>query len=326
MNKHQPEATGVDAIFQRYLHHQRSLGRRYTGEEGVLGSCARFIHKDRAADLDADLFDRWCRSISSLKAVTRRAHQRVVRNACLYRQRTEPNCFVPDITRFPRAQPHPAPFIFTSEQVAQLLEMAAQRKPTNNSPLIQAVSRLALVLLFTAGLRRGEVTRLTLADVDASTAVLQIRQSKFHKSRAVPLSPDGARELQEYLRLRLAWPFDTSPSSALLFNTSRGQRGYTGGGLAQLIHSLFVQADIRDVEGRPPRVHDLRHTFAIQALLRWYREGADVQSNLPKLALYMGHVSIVSTAYYLRWIPELQLAASSLFEERFGHLVKGELQ
>ena len=325
MSKHPPQA-GLATMFQLYLHHRRSLGRHYIGEEGVLRSCIRFVENDGAADLDADLFDRWGRSMSSLKAVTRRARQRIVRNACLYRQRSQPNCFVPDITQFTRAQPHPAPFIFTPQQVAQLLEMAAQRKPASHSPLFAAVSRLALVLLYTAGLRRGELTRLTLADVDASAAVLQIRQSKFHKSRTLPLSPDAASELLSYLSLRLARPFDTSPSSTLLFNTSRGQRGYTGAGLAGVIHRLFVQADIRDAEGRFPRIHDLRHTFAIQALLRWYREGADVQSNLPKLALYMGHVSIVSTAYYLRWIPQLQQAASSLFEDRFGYLVKGELQ
>ncbi len=71
-------------------------------------------------------------------------------------------------------------------------------------------------------------------------------------------------------------------------------------------------------------MHDLRHSFAVQCLLRWYRQGADVQSQLPKLAMYMGHVSIVSTAYYLRWIPELAQAASDRFESRFGVLLQAQ--
>jgi len=91
-------------------------------------------------------------------------------------------------------------------------------------------------------------------------------------------------------------------------------------GITELLH----EAGIRDVDGRVPRIQDFRHSFAIESLMRWYRQGADVQSNLPKLALYMGHVSIVSTAYYLRWTPELQELASNRFAKRFGYLVRGE--
>jgi integrase/recombinase XerD len=83
-------------------------------------------------------------------------------------------------------------------------------------------------------------------------------------------------------------------------------------------------ARVRDPLGRLPRVQDFRHSFAIQALLRWYRAQADVQSQLPKLAMYMGHVSIVSTAYYLRWIPDLAEAASPRLARQFGHLIPGE--
>jgi integrase len=98
---------------------------------------------------------------------------------------------------------------------------------------------------------------------------------------------------------------------------------YTGTGLSTGLHELMDAADVRGWDGRRPRIHDLRHSFAIQCLLRWYREGADVQSQLPKLAMYMGHVSIASTAYYLRWVPELAQAASERFEASYGALVTG---
>ena len=100
-------------------------------------------------------------------------------------------------------------------------------------------------------------------------------------------------------------------------------RGYTGTGLGDGIHALFRSAEVRGADGRTPRVHDFRHSFAVGSLLRWYRQGADVQSNLPKLAMYMGHVSIVSTAYYLRCIPELAAAASLRLETHYGHLITG---
>lgn len=316
----------LDDVFEQYLCCRRSLGRLYVGEESALRSCARFVSEHGASDLDAQVFDNWCRSFSTLKAVTRRGRQRAVRNACLYRRRSEAGCFVPDITRFPRSQPHCAPIILTPPQVGRLIQLATQLKATNNSPLYSKVARLALVLLFTAGLRRGELTRLTLADVDTEAGLIRIRESKFHKSRTVPLSPGAVNEMRKYMISRLQPPFDTTTSSALLCNLSRGQRGYTGEGLWEAIHKLLVQSGIRDPDGRIPRVHDFRHSFAIQALLRWYRQGADVQTNLPKLALYMGHVSIVSTAYYLRWIPELQEIASTRFEEKFGYLIQGELQ
>ena len=85
-----------------------------------------------------------------------------------------------------------------------------------------------------------------------------------------------------------------------------------------------AEANARQPGGRnPARVHDFRHSFAVGSLLRWYQQGADVQSNLPKFAMYMGHVSIVSTAYYLRWIPQLAAAASHRLETHFGHLITG---
>lgn len=323
MNRH-ITATALDPIIHRYLVHRRALGRGYDAEERTLRSLRDCLCQAHHPDLGAGLFEAWCNAFQQLTANVRRQRQRIVRNFCLYRQRTEPRCFVPDIHRFPRPQPYSTPIILTPAQVARLLQLARQCRPTPLSPLYPQVLRLAVVLLYTAGLRRGELLRLTLADVDAQAGLLRVRESKFHKSRWVPLSTDARRELRRYLTHRLAPAFDTAPSSPLLCNRRRGLRGYTGTGLRDGLRRLLLSAGIRDAEGRVPRIHDFRHSFAIQALLRWYRQGVDVQSNLPKLALYMGHVSIVSTAYYLRWIPELRALASDRFAKRFGYLIQGE--
>jgi integrase len=92
--------------------------------------------------------------------------------------------------------------------------------------------------------------------------------------------------------------------------------------LGDAINRLFLAANVTDAEGRRPRVQDLRHSFAVQALMRWYRDGADVQSNLPRLAIYMGHVSIVSTAHYLHFLPAMRQLASERFEAAFGDVVQ----
>src|SRR5699024_7953464 len=221
----------------------------------------------------------------------RRARQRIVRNFCLYRRRTEPACFVPNLETFPRPQPYRAPILVEPEQIARMLELTAGLTATPGSPLRPAVMRLAIVLLYTAGLRRGELLRLRLTDAEPRAGVLRIRESKFHKSRLVPLSSDARAELRRYLRQRLTTPpLDSAATSPLLCNCAKGRsHPYTGTGLSQGIHALFEAAGVRDAEGRHPRIHDLRHSFALQALIRWYREGADVQSKLPHLALYMGH-------------------------------------
>jgi integrase/recombinase XerD len=314
--------SALDLATERYLERQRSLGRAYVAEEWIIDSLRRFLVKSGRTDLDIIAFEEWCKSHSPLTANTRRKRQQVVRKFCLYRQRTERKCFVPDISGLPRQCPSVLPVIFGPPEVARMLTVADRLAPTANSPLLPAVMRLAVVLLYTAGLRRGELLGLTLADVDPHQGVLQIRQSKFRKSRIVPLSPDACRELRRYLKKRLQPPLSSSPHSPLLCNTKGGLRAYTGAGLGYGIQALFRSAKVHGIDGRTPRVHDCRHSFALGSLLRWYREGADVQSNLPKLAMYMGHVSILSTAYYLRWLPELADAAGRRFETQFGHLVR----
>jgi integrase/recombinase XerD len=322
MNTLRP-GTPLDPVVDRYLQWKRALGRGYFGVERVLLSLLQFIDDHAAVDLDQNLFDAWSKSFAELTANVRRNRQREVRNFCLYRRRTEPNCFVPDANRFPRPCPHCAPVIFGPDEVARMLAIAEQQYATPCSPLLPAVLRLAVTLLYTAGLRRGELLRLTLADADPTAGVLRIRESKFHKSRFVPLSLDACRELRAYLRRRLVPPLSAAPDSPLLCNCSRGLRAYTGTGLSRGLQLLFRSANVQSADGRRPRIHDFRHSFAVQALLRWYRQDADVQSNLPKLAMYMGHVSIVSTAYYLKWIPDIAIAASNRFEARFGHLISG---
>ncbi|MGH7957049.1 MAG: tyrosine-type recombinase/integrase [Opitutaceae bacterium] len=206
-------------------------------------------------------------------------------------------------------------------QIGRMLQLASGLTPSPRSPLRGPATRLAVVLLYTAGLRIGELLRLTIGDVEDKGAVLRIRESKFHKSRFVPLSPSASRELKDYLRQR-GQVFPTENHASLLCSHRRkGPKGYSHPGMQCAIGRLYVAANVRDEQGRYPRVHDMRHSFALQALIRWYRAGADVQSMLPKLALFMGHVSIESSAYYLRWVPTLRRLASDRFESQFGQLV-----
>jgi integrase/recombinase XerD len=304
-------ASSLGPVITRYLALKRALGREYRREGDIFAALDRFL-ADRQADLTAATFATWCPTFARLAPQVRRGWMRVVRNLCLYRQRGEPTCFVPDPSTFPRPGPRLRPYLFTREDIVRLLRAADTLRPASTSPLHRANFRLAIVLLHTAGLRRGELVRLTVGDYDPVATTLAIRASKFHKSRLVPLSDDAARELEAFLGARRRLPH---AAAAPLLCNARGAdaRPYTGAGLAQGLRRLFHRAAVRTASGGLPRVHDLRHSFAHAALLRWYRAGVDVQSRLPALAIYIGHVSIASTQYYLSLFEPFAAAASDRF-------------
>ena len=179
------------------------------------------------------------------------------------------------------------------------------------SPLRTEIYRLAIVLLYTAGLRRGELIRLVIGDYDPVQRTLLVRVSKFHKSRVVALSQDAAREMDHYLVARRQLPH--ALDAPLLVNCQGQREAFTGEGLAAGLRRLFRAAGVQTETGDLPRVHDLRHTHAVHVLERWYRAGVDVQSRLPMLATAMGHVSVASTAYYLSWLEPVAEAASERF-------------
>lgn len=314
MSSCSPLLSDLGPIIARYISLKQALGRHYAIERGVLAHLDRFLAgQGPGVDLTAETFVLWCASIDHLTPGVRRNWMRIARNLCLYRQRGEPTCFVPDSAGFPMPHQPRRPHLFTEEEIVRLLRATSDLRPHSNSPLRREVFRLGIVLLYTAGLRRGELVRLTLSDYDSAERTLHIRATKFHKSRIVPLSTDGGREMEDYLRARRTLPH--TADAPLLCNRSRGLRPYTGPGLAQGLRQLFQRAGVRTASGGLPRVHDLRHGFAHQALLRWYREGVDVQSKLPALATYMGHVSIVSTQHYLAFLEPFAQEASARFAD-----------
>ena len=322
--RHDHVNSGLSASIRSYLTLKRALGRQYAAEEWVLAHLDRFLAA-RRVDLVAETFAAWCLTLQHLASGTRRARMRIVRNLCLYRRRGEPGCFVPDERLFPPVHQPIRPHIFTDNEIVQLLAVARTLARSSKSPLCPENMRLAIVVLSTTGLRRGEVTRLTVGDYDPPQRTLAIRQSKFHKSRLVPLSADTAREIEHLIEIRDRRRLPAGAESPLLWHRHPPTGGYSGGSLGGAMRALFRRAGIRTATGHPPRTHDFRHGFAVNALLRWYRAGLDVQAKLPFLAAYMGHVSIVSTAYYLQFVEPLAVAASARFADHCGDLITGPI-
>jgi integrase len=307
---------------EEYLALKEALGRRFATERRLLEKLDAFIRARGTSDMSQTEFDAWCRTQLHLSLTVRRNHMRIVRNLCLYRQRTRPDTFVPSPDLFPAPHQPIRPYVFSERDIMLLLQTCATLSPTSRSPLRPQVYRLAVVLLYTTGLRRGELSRLTHNDYDARARTLHVRESKFHKSRYLALSIDANQEVQEYLTVKRRLRLTMHREAPLLCHGNAGERPYRGDGLWQGMHELMTSAGVRTSDGRVPRVHDYRHGFAISALLRFYRTGTDLQTKLPLLAAYMGHVSIVSTEYYLSFVPELAAAASDRFCSRYGDLVQ----
>jgi integrase len=310
-------------LFARYVELKRALGRRFDREARVLQSLDRFLRDEATTypDLSAAAFQVWCRTQEHVASGVRRHRMLDVYNFCLYRRRTESQCFVADPTLFPKLRQRLRPYIFSEKEVARLLRVASKLNRVPTSPLRPEVIRLAIVLLFTTGIRRGELLRLTLADYDRRDSTLLIRGTKFYKSRLLPLNRDISDEMDRYLHARAQRKLPVSPDTALIWNARKGGRAYTGTGLQGCLRPLLQKCSIFTAKGRVPRIHDARHSFAVNVLLRWYREGADVEAKLPLLATYLGHGSALSTHYYLHWIEPLRTAAGERFAPHYGKLV-----
>jgi integrase len=311
---------------REYLKVRRAMGRRYRNEEATLKHWDNFIfcHHRGARRVLPQMFHRWADGIGALAPTGRRNRMLIVRNFLLFHQRRHPGTYLPDLVTFPKRVPYPAPRLVSAPEMARVFAAAKQLPASRANPLRRETVRLALVLLFCCGLRRGELLRLRLVDFDQRETVLRIEATKFHKSRLVPLPPSVAEEVDRYLKLRRHRALPIESDSPLIWSPrrSRSQVAYTGSALAVTWQHLCLSADVLDARGRPPRLHDLRHSYAVAALHRCYAAGRDPQSQLPHLAAYMGHVSAASTYHYLHLTPDLQRAANKCFQERFGHLLK----
>lgn len=215
-------------------------------------------------------------------------------------------------TRPHRATSHRTPFLFDVALARRLLE-AARRLPDNPRALGRGHTySMIFALLFGLGLRVGEVSRLRRADVDLDRRLLVIRNTKFSKSRLVPMGPRLADRLAQYLCDAQNWRSPIGPEDPL-FSFTPNQPIHPGT-ISQTFHHLIPSLHLELPPGvSPPRVHDLRHAFAVETLLRWYRTGVDPGQRLIHLSTFLGHVDPASTAVYLTITAELLAEASKRF-------------
>lgn len=207
------------------------------------------------------------------------------------------------------------PYLFSESEIERLLE-AARTFPSPNAPLRPLAVHAMITLAYCAGLRLGEIASLTLADLDLANGFLEIRDTKFFKSRRLPLASSTLGVLQNYLVARAATGAPTSPDAPMWWTPVR-RCGYSYGQIAKLLIKVMRHEGLKPARGkRGPRIHDLRHTFVAHRMMQWYREGVDTQSRLPHLSTYLGHKNIGSTLVYLNITPQLLQQASERHRRR----------
>ncbi len=308
-----PLATAI----RQFLDHKRALARKFVVEVKALRLLDRYlIEQDvRAPEqitpelLDAFLASRprkTPRSYNHLLGAVARLFNWLVSQGLWERSplRAKPR----------RQTAQRIPFLFDKTTAGQLLELAGSLPDNSRAPMRGLTYRTIFALLYGLGLRVGEVARLRWGDVDEERQLLVIRLTKFSKSRLVPFGPRIGALLRQYLEARKQ-RLGSLTADAPLFSFVQG-RGLNPSSISQVFHSLVPRLDLHVPPGTaPPRTHDLRHSFAVGTLLRWYRAGLDPAARLLRLSTFLGHVDPASTAVYLTITQDLLQEANRRFEE-----------
>jgi site-specific recombinase XerD len=298
-------------VIDAYVTLQRSLGMRFEAGRKLLRQFSREMGNPHIDQVRSEAVANFLQGKGALSA-TWTLKYRVLSGLYRFAISRGHVQSSPLPTSLPQLPPQQSPYVYSTDQLRRLLD-ATSALHVGHSRLQAPMYRTLLLLLYGSGLRIGEALAVTLRDVDLADQVIVVRNTKFFKTRLVPIGSKLAQELAAHIELRRQLPLPAGDDSPLF--TTRTGRGWP----YQHVITLFQR--VRQVAGidcptgelRPPRLHDLRHTAAVHRVLAWYRSGEDVQRLLPQLATYLGHIDIKSTQRYLQMTPELLQEASQRF-------------
>jgi len=299
-------------LIEQYISFQQSLGSSFITDASVLRAFGRT--RSPRASVASVCVHHVEAFLGKARPVTKTWFNKLSCLRCFFRYAVSRDHIsaAPLPTVIPKHPPVFVPYIYTPEELRRLLQTVESHP--RSTTLEPATLRTMILVYYGAGLRRREAINLTRADVDLNQSILTIRNTKFGKSRLVPVGPQLNRALVQYDRTRPK----RRPADAPFFTTVEG------GPVARTTlgnHFRIVcdRAGIQRTDTREqPRIHDLRHTFAVHRLTSWYQQGADVQRLLHHLSVYLGHVHLRHTQVYLSMTPELLREASQRFERYAG--------
>ena len=297
-----------------YLDMRRSLGFKLRETGKLLPAFVKFLEEHRSSFITARLALAWAQQPSTVQPAEWARRLSVVRIFARFRSATDPRTQIPLPGLLPFQPKRARPYLYSEEEIRSLLRAALRMSYRYQCGRLRPWTFYCLFgLLSVTGLRLGEACNLELSDVDLKAGVLTIRGAKFGKTRLVPLHSSTCAVLADYLfRRQRHWAGRTVSSH--LFLSSWGNR-LDGGEIHRTFYALSRQIGLRGPsDRRGPRLHDLRHRFATNTLVQWYRSGQDAERRLPLLSAYLGHVHVSDTFWYLSACPELMREAMSRLE------------
>jgi len=303
----------TNSVIADYIQYNRSLGKRFVSEEWILRAFSRSVGKVSLHGIQPAMIIQFVnREGTSVETIAKkhRALARFFRYAVTRRRlKASP---MPCL-ELRRGAPSFTPYIFSQDELKRLLAAAPVASACPRAQIDTDTLRTFILLLYGAGLRRGEARRLKISDVDLPRSLLHIRGTKFFKTRIVPISARLSAVLKAFLERRHTC---TSRHDGDLLFCKRDGTALTDSAIGATFRRLRAIADIKRGGGarNQPRLHDLRHTAAVHRVVAWYRAGANLNDLLPKLATYLGHKDLSGTQRYLTMTEELLAEASRRFE------------
>ena len=305
--------TDLSAAVDSYLAMRRGLGFKLVDAGSLLPDFARYLHHNGAEHVSTELALAWATQPVNASPLWWRHRLGIVRGFAEYLRNIDTDTEVPPRDLLPARQQRVAPYLYSPADIAAL--MAAAR--ALNPPLRAATYETFIGLLSVTGLRLGEALALDRGDLDKNRLLLTVRHAK-RGGRKVPLHDTTIRALQHYFDcVDRCFPEPVSPS---VFVSIRGTRMNKDS-----IHATFPvlidRAGLTGLGQRPrPRIHDLRHSFAVRQLMDWHQQHADVDARIPLLSAVLGHSDPASTYWYLESAPELFAIVGRRLEEFLGEL------
>jgi integrase len=299
-----------------YLTMRRGLGFKLVRHEAALQEFLSFLVRKHSARITVKLALEWATQDDNHKPYEWAARLSMVRSFARHWSATDPATEIPPLGLLPYRPPRAKPYFYSDHEIQTLLN-AAKSRPSID-PLRPWTYYCLFGLLAVSGLRLGEALNLRTEDMDWSEGILTIRGAKFGKSRLVPLHASTCKVLADYTKRRDK-RFGRRTAEHFLVNLN-GNR-LDKGEVHRTFYMLSRQIGLRAVgSSRGPRLHDFRHRFAVETLLRWYRNGEDPKRRLPILSTYLGHAHVTDTYWYLTGTPKLLGAASKRLEKRWEGL------
>jgi integrase/recombinase XerD len=301
-----------DAI-EDYIGLRRSLGYKLKEPMRELRKFASFMEEKRATHITTALALEWATQLKHALPASAGKRMSYVRGFARHWSATDIRTEVPPEGLLPFRAKRQQPYLYSGKEIRKLLAGFNEVLPKQG--LARQTYYCLLGLLVVSGLRISEALNLDRLDVEFAKSMLIVRKTKFGKTRLVPLHSSTVAVLAKYAKMRDKL-FPRPPSSRFFLNDDGRQLSYTA------VRTKFAEVSIRVGVRRPddgvrPRLHDLRHRFAVTTLIRWYRQQQDVDRLLPFLSTYLGHVRVSSTYWYLSIEPELMGAATRRLERRW---------